>query len=127
MPMQPYDEENLNTYEILTHYRKYRSELITMARTVYAIEKGKLRPNLPTDTDCEKDYQTVLLAAPVYHAMFGDWFYDAPKTQEKWRNYLAGCLARYILEKEWGNITGHPVKKPGFIGRIKAAWKAMRD
>lgn len=107
MPFSAIDFSTLKTHGLLDLYDKYRDRLIIQARTLFQHLK-QISAITPTITDCELELELEFRGSSLFHDIIADACVGLtfPKaTDSYWEFFVAGSIARFVVDKEWPYIS----------------------
>jgi len=101
MPVSPLDEKTLQNFNYFRDYQHHRQEFLDLARTLYVVTYRTIN-SPPQEQQCEALYKDVLLGTTLFADLC------ARKQMVKPNDYalFAEILARYVINKDWGSISG---------------------
>jgi hypothetical protein len=106
MPFSAIDFSTLKTHRILDLYDSYRDRPIAHARSLYLNLKRQSVIS-PSITECELELEIELPASAVFAEIIAavcvGLSFPQP-TDPYWELYVAGPIARFVVDKEWLDI-----------------------
>ena len=105
----PTDEEILDSWSLMSCYKRHRPELVKLAEGaclmlcgLYRIQYGRF----PTFGECQYAFWVILHVHPLYtQTILVD---EKPHTKPDMHLTLGQCLARHVVQDNWGNIARLP-------------------